>query len=78
MKIEMYEEKEKPEEVLRLKAYVDDDGDFNVVAVDEKGNELDCGNILIIEPDGTLMRCLCCKVPGIQTDFNGQIKLKES
>jgi hypothetical protein len=76
MKIELYQEhaKEEPTEVLRLRAQIDEDGDFDVSAIDKDGNAISGGKIFFLSAkSGRLVLMNNCKAPGIQTDSKGQI-----
>lgn len=73
MKLEVYGEKQK-EEVLRLRL-VEDRGFVTLQAVDENGKRLSKGNILDINPDGTISPYAGCCVQGIKTGEDGKIKI---
>ncbi len=48
-----------------------------VSAVDDKGELLNCGNIVTLMENGTLLRNPCCFVPGLTVDDRRRIKLAE-
>lgn len=75
MKLEIYGEKQE-EKVLRLKLIKDYEGVY-VAAVGKDGERIWCGNILLINNDGTLTLMGGCRAHGIQTDGGGRIKLAE-
>lgn len=75
MKLEIFDDSSKREEVLRVKLVIKA-GRAHVVAVDENGNEIPGGNIFVIRPDGT--GCVCQDVSDripIQKTPSGAIKL---
>ncbi len=75
MKLEIFDDSSKREEVLRVKLVMKA-GNIGVVAVDEDGEEILGGYIFIIRPDGT--GCVCKNVSNrvpIQRTPSDAIKL---
>ena len=75
MELKIYEEIEKSE-VVRLKLKRTNDGSIALVVVDEKGNTLDHGIILDIQPNGTLYLYQDIDIEGIQRELSGVIKIE--
>ena len=72
MRVEIYGEER--EDVLRLKL-CKQHGEVLLVAVDENGDKLSCGNILKINKQGKLCRLPGCKAPYIKKGCGGAIEL---
>ena len=74
MKLNMYEETQKTEEVyIRLKT---DITGVVIHAVDSDGNKFDNGNLITIRRNGTLKLHLAInKTLGFQIDDNGKLKV---
>ena len=75
MKIKIYEPEAREKEV-HVALFSDDNG-VVLVAVDPKtGERLLCGNILWIQPDGTIARAQCVGEDiGFSLDFHGRVKI---
>ena len=78
MKLELFGEKKKPDDVLRLKLFTHEDG-VVLHAVDEEGNKLPRSAIFLIRHDGTgcLPLYIGVDIP-VQKTHNGALKLKGS
>lgn len=77
MKLEIFGQSTKKEPILRLKLAHSGDGDVTLVAVDERGDRVDRGNILTITSNGKLMRHSWINENlGLSLDGNRRIELK--
>ena len=56
MKLQVYDAPTKKDALVRLKLQDAGDGEITLLAVDEDGNEVNCGMLLRFRPDGTILR----------------------
>lgn len=75
MKIEIFGEEEKKEEILRLRLKRGYGGEsVTLVAVDEEGDPIMCGNLLTINENGSLtLHCSVSRDLGLKLDASGTI-----
>ncbi len=75
MKFEIYNEKNEEEKKVYLK--LEKVGDtIHIIAVDELGDEYECGNLLHINSNGVIIRCTAIDPNlGFKLDENGRIKI---
>jgi len=76
MKFKVWEPQDKEEEKeVYLRLVEGNDGGVVLRAVDREGNYTGSCDILHITSNGYLVRPFNCRVPGIQVDGNGMIKI---
>ena len=73
MKLKVYKEEKDGEKIVRFKL-CDEDNKINLIAVDEQGNRINCGQILSISTEGLHLHRNVNKDIGLPLVKNGIIE----